>query len=39
LSLFIDVFLSKMKQAQLSEIPTAMLMITVAARWRPEVST
>jgi hypothetical protein len=36
-SLFIDAFLSKMKQAQLSEIPPAMSMITVAVGWGPEV--
>jgi hypothetical protein len=36
-SLFIDAFLSKIKHAQLSEIPPAMSMTTVAVGWGPEV--
>jgi hypothetical protein len=36
-SLFIDAFLSKIKNAQLSEIPPAMSMTTVAVSWGPEV--
>lgn len=36
-SLFIDAFLSKRKDAQLSTIPPAMSMTTVAVSWGPEV--